>query len=201
MKRTTLDRFFALGGFALALLLAALGVVLTSNANFANDYVHNQLSAQQITFTPKAGLAPAEQKTACLRANAGEALTTGKQAECYANEYIAVHLKEVNGGKTYAQTSGAARAARTEATTAADEGAKNADALDAQATELEGKVQTLFRGETLRGLLLTSYGFSEFGRKADQAATVAFLAAAVLLLASIAGAVHALRTPKSEVVE
>ena len=54
------------------------------------------------------------------------------------------------------------------------------------------------RKHCLRGLLLTSYGFSEFGRKADQAATVAFLAAFVLFLASIAGLVHALRAPKSQ---
>lgn len=200
MKRSTLDRFFVVGGLALAVLLLALGVVLKSNANFANDYVHHQLSDQKITFTPKAGLAPEEQKTECLVDNADKPLETGKQAECYANEYIALHLTEVNDGKTYSESSGAARAAREEATTATEEGAANADALDTEATALDGKVQTLFRGETLRGLLLTSYGFSEFGRKADQAATVAFLAAFVLLLASIAGLVHALRT-KNEMVE
>lgn len=180
--------------------LVALGVVLKSNANFANDYVRDQLSDQKITFTPKAGLAPEEQKVTCLVDNAGKPLETGKQAECYSNEYIGLHLKGVNDGKTYSESSGAARAAREEATTATEKGGANADALDAAATALEGKVQTLFRGETLRGLLLTSYGFSEFGRKADQAATVAFLAALVLFLASIAGLVHALRT-KNEMVE
>lgn len=201
MRRSTLDKFFVAGGLVLAVLLLALGVVLKSNANFAHDYVHNQLSAQRVTFTPKAGLAPAERAAACLVDNAGKPLTSGKQAECYANRYIAVHLKEVNDGKTYAETSTVARAVRAEATAASDKGAANATALDAQATELDGKVQTLFRGETLRGLLLTSYGFSEFGRKADQAATVAFLAALVLFLASIAGLVHALRTRKDHVVE
>ena len=58
--------------------------------------------------------------------------------------------------------------------------------------------QTLFRGETLRGLLLTSYGFSIFGDKAMQAAWVAFLASFVLLIASIAGFVHAFRTSETE---
>jgi hypothetical protein len=130
-----------------------------------------------------------------------EPLTTGPQAECYANRYIALHLSEVNDGKTYSQTSGESREARTAADDAAKAGAANAAALEGKATELEGKTQTLFRGETLRGLLLTSYGFSEFGRKADEAATVAFIAAAVLLLASIAGLVHLLRTPKDVVVE
>ena len=87
------------------------------------------------------------------------------------------------------------------ATAAKDQGAPDASALEAKATELDGKVQTLFRGETLRGLLLTSYGFSEFGRKAEQAALVAFLVALVLFLASIAGIVHALRAPKNQIVQ
>lgn len=201
MKRQTLDKFFVVGGVALTVLLAVLGFVLRSNANFANNYVHDQLGAQRITFTPTQGLAPEEQKAKCLVSNAGKPLTTGKQAECYANRYIALHLSEVNDGKTYSETSGVARAARADATTATDSKAANAKELDAKATALEEKVQTLFRGETLRGLLLTSFGFSEFGRKADQAAAVAFLAALVLLLASIAGLVHAVRTPKTAVVE
>lgn len=201
MRRQTLDRFFVVGGLALAALIAVLGVVLNSNANFANNYVHNQLSAQKITFTPTQGLAPAEKSAKCLVANAGKPLTSGKQAECYANRYIALHLSEVNNGKTYSETSGVARAARTAADAATASHAATATELGTKATVLEGQVQTLFRGETLRGLLLTSYGFSEFGRKADQAATVAFLAAFVLLLASIAGLVHALRTPKTAVVE
>lgn len=186
---------------ALAALLLILGIVLKSNANFAKDYVRDQLSQQRITFTPEDGLSDEEKKAACLVADAGKPLTSGKQAECYANDYIALHLTDVNDGKTYSETSGLARAARAEATAATENGAANAEELDAAATDLEGKVQTLFRGETLRGLLLTSYGFSEFGRKADQAAAVAFLAALVLLLASIAGAVHALRTPKTKMVE
>jgi hypothetical protein len=55
----------------------------------------------------------------------------------------------------------------------------------------------VFKGETLRGLLLTSYGFSEFGTKAGQAATVAYGAAALLFLLAIAGLIHAFVTPKT----
>lgn len=201
MRRRTLDLFFVVGGFALAVLLLVLGLVLQSNANFANDYVKEQLSTQRITFTPAANLTPEEKQTGCLVTNAGQPLTSGPEAECYANEYIALHLTEVNDGKTYSETSGAARAAKTAATAAKEKGAPDAATLDEQAQVLDGKVQTLFRGETLRGLLLTSYGFSEFGRKAGQAALVAFLVAGVLMLASIAGIVHLTRTPKNEVVE
>jgi hypothetical protein len=176
MTRRTLDIIFAIGGLALAGLILVLGLVLQNQANFAEDYVHDQLAAQRITFTPVNALSP-DENAACLKDNGGKALVTGKQAECYANNYIAVHLKEVNDGKTYAQTSSAARAIK--------------DQDSAEAQELNDKVQTLFRGETLRGLLLTSYGFSIFGDRAQTAAYVCYLVALVLLLAAIAGFIHA----------
>ena len=198
MKRRTLDIIFSIGGATLAVLVLVLGLVLRSNAVFAQNYVHDQLSQQQITFTPVAGLSPAEQKSAGLVKYAGQPLTTGAQAQVYANDYIAGHLAAVNGGKTYAQTSGDARAARAAATDAQTKGAPNAAQLDKAATVLEGKVDTLFRGETLRGLLLTSYGFSIFGDKAMLASWVCLIAGFVLLLASAAGFVHAFRTSKNE---
>jgi hypothetical protein len=151
-------------------------LVLQNQANFANDYVHNQLSQQKITFTP-AKFLKANESDPCLKNYAGQPLVKGKQAECYANHYIAVHLSEVNNGKTYSQTSNDERALT--------------DQNSAQAKALSAKVDTLFRGETLRGLLLTSYGFSIFGDRAQTAAYVCYLLALVLFLAAIAGFVHA----------
>ncbi|MGZ6969034.1 MAG: hypothetical protein ACXVKN_14990 [Acidimicrobiia bacterium] len=202
MKRRTLDVVFSVGGLLLAGLLLVLGVVLQNQADFAKNYVKDQLSQQKITFTPVAGLAPQEKQATCLVKYASKPLTTGKQAECYANKYIGLHVTEVNGGKTYAETSGAARALQAKADAAAKT-APNAPetvALQSQAKALSGKVDTLFRGETLRGLLLTSYGFSIFGERAQQAALVSFAAAFVLLLASIAGFIHAFTTAKDKTV-
>lgn len=198
MKRRTLDIIFSIGGATLAVLVLVLGLVLRSNAVFAQNYVHDQLSQQKITFTPVAGLSPEEAKSAALVKYAGQPLTTGAQAQAYANDYIAGHLAAVNNGKTYAETSGDARAARAAATDAQSKGAANAAQLDKAATVLEGQTQTLFRGETLRGLLLTSYGFSIFGDKAMLASWVCLIAGFVLLLASAAGFVHAFRTSKNE---
>ncbi len=177
-----------------------LGLVLQNQANFAESYVKNQLIEQKITFTPVANLAPQEKQADCLVHYAGQPLTTGKQAECYANSYIHLHLTEVNDGQTYAQTSGEARAlqARADAAVASDPQAPATVALQDQAQALSAKVDTLFRGETLRGLLLTSYGFSIFGDRAQQAAWVAFAAALVLFLAAIAGFIHAFTTPRDE---
>jgi hypothetical protein len=192
MTRKKLDLLFSIGGLLLAVLLLVLGLVLRNQANFAKSYVHDQLSAQQITFTPAAGLAEEEKAAGCLVSNAGKQLSTGKQAECYANRYIGLHVKAINGGKTYSQTSGESRAARAAAdkALAADPNAPASKDLDNAAKALAGKTDTLFKGETLRGLLLTSYGFSIFGERAGQAATLAFLGALVLLLASLAGFAH-----------
>ncbi len=190
MKRRTLDLIFSVGGVAIAILVLVLGLVLQNQANFAEDYVHDQLAQQQITFTPAAGLQP-DETAACLRTYAGQALTTGAQAECYANDYIGVHVKAINDGKTYSQTSGEARTMSTELEAMADQTSPEAVALAAQVKAAQGKATTLFQGETLRGLLLTSYGFSIFGERAQQAAWVCFGLAAVLILASIAGFVHA----------
>jgi len=200
MKRRTLDIVFSIGGVLLAALLLVLGLVLQNQANFAHNYVKDQLSAQKITFTPVAGLAAEEKKAQCLMDNAGKPLTTGKQAECYANEYIGLHVTEINGGKTYSETSGESRALQTKADDATQAGSPDAADLTKQAKVLAGKTDTLFKGETLRGLLLTSYGFSIFGERAQQAAWVAFGAALVLFLASIAGFIHAFTTPKEQKV-
>ncbi|SCG43289.1 hypothetical protein [Micromonospora halophytica] len=198
MKRRTLDLLLSIGGLGLTVLLLVAGIVLTTNANFANNYVRDQLGAQHISFTPADELSDEEKKVDCLVEYAGKPLTTGKQAECYANEYIGLHLKNIAGGKTYADLGEpqSELKAKVKAATEANDPAL-AD-LQKQLAEVSGQRDTVFKGETLRGLLLTSYGFSEFGRKAGQAALVTFIAAGLLLLLSIAGLVHAFRTPASE---
>ena len=194
MKRRTLDIIFSVGGLLVAALILVLGLVLQNQANFAKNYVHDQLAAQQITFTPADKLAP-DTQAACLISNGGQPLVTGKQAECYANNYIAVHLTATDDGKTYSQASADNQALQ--AQLKADP--TNAD-LIAQQKAVSGKVDTLFKGETLRGLLLTSYGCSIFGERAGQAALVCFLVAGVLFLASIAGFIHAFTTDKEKKV-
>jgi hypothetical protein len=198
MKRRTLDVMFSLGGVVLAGLLLIAGFVLTSNANFASDYVTDQLSQQNITFKTADTLTDEERRSDCLVRYAGQKLTTGKQAECYANEFIGLHLKSTAGGKTYAELGTVQADLRAKVATAQ----KNSDPaladLQKQLTEVTAQRETVFKGETLRGLLLTSYGFSEFGVKAGQAASVAYLAAGLLALLGAAGFVHAFRTPKSQ---
>jgi methionine-rich copper-binding protein CopC len=197
MKRRTLDIVFSIGGLVLAALLLIVGLVLTSNANFAHNYVTTQLGEQNITFTAVDKLSDEEKKSACLVQYAGQKLTTGKQAECYANDYIGLHVKSVAGGKTYADLGAPQSALRTQVANAQKNNDPNLANLQKQLADVTAQRETLFKGETLRGLLLSSYGFSVFGDKAGQAALVAYLAAALLALLSTAGFAHALVTPKN----
>src|SRR5215207_3063535 len=198
MKRRTLDILFSVGGLGLAALLLIVGIVFTSNANFAKNYVKDQLSQQNITFKTADTLTAEEKKSDCVVENAGKKLTTGKQAECYANEFIGLHLKSTADGATYADLGTPQSKLRTQVADAKKNNDPNLASLQDQLTEITAQRGTLFKGETLRGLLLTSYGFSEFGTKAAQAATVAFLGAGLMFLLALLGLLHAYRTPKTE---
>jgi hypothetical protein len=129
-------------------------------------------------------------------------MTTGKQAECYARYYIAFHMDESANdagyeGATYATMGKYTRPGTPEslvdALTAAKDSGDEAAIEEAQAAldSAKGLRSNLQQGETLRGLLLTTYGFSVFGDKADLAATVCYIAAALLFLLSILGLLHA----------
>jgi hypothetical protein len=202
MNRRTLDMLFSAGGVVFGVLLLVLGLVLNNQANFAKDYVTNQLSEQKINFTPADKLkgedkAPGGQ---CLDKYSATPLDSGKKAECYANQYIGFHLKEAAKGAglegaTYATLGAEVNKAKTAASDAKDAG-QPTEALDARVTELSGLRDTMFKGETLRGLLLTSYGFSIFGDRAGLAATVCFALFALMILLSIAGFIHAASAKK-----
>jgi hypothetical protein len=175
MKRRAFDRVVATVGVLLAGLLLVAGSLLAWAHNFVSDEVSTQLSQQQITF-PAAGSEQLSDPAVApyLTKYAGQQLTNGEQAKAYADHYIAVHLKAIGGGQTYSQLSTLSQA--------------NPD--DAA---LAGKVQTVFRGETLRGLLLDAYAFGKMGQIALYAAYVAFTGAALMIVLSAFGFRHARR--------
>jgi hypothetical protein len=179
MNRTTLDRLLAAGGLAMAAVLLVAGGLLTWAHNFVHDEVHSQLAAQKIYFPPKGSEALATPEIGShLNKYAGQQLVTGTQAKAYADHFIAVHLKEMSGGQTYAQLS-----------------AKSLANPDDQ--QLAGQVQTLFRGETLRGLLLNAYAFDTVASVALIAAIVAYLGAVLMAMLAFLGFVHARRVGSS----
>ncbi len=199
MKRRTLDMIFSAGGIAVAILLVLLGFVFKTNADFADSYVHDQLAEQKISFTAAEFLSDEEKASSCLIENAGTPLDSGKKAECYANDYIGMHLKGIGGGETYATIGAIQTKAKTALADATAANASNVVELKAELDKITGQRESMFKGETLRGLLLTSYGFSIFGEKAALAGMLSFLGALVMLLASIAGFIHAFSTPKDKI--
>jgi hypothetical protein len=177
MRRKTFDALLTSAGLVLAIVLVAAGGLLLWVHNFVDNQVHSQLAAQQIYF-PKAGSESMEDPAVkpYLSQYAGQQLVNGAQAEAYANHFIAVHINEMAGGKTYAQLSQESLANPTD-------------------TKLAGQVQTVFRGETLRGLLLNAYAFGKMGQIALIAAITAFAAAGLLLIMSALGYAHLRRVP------
>lgn len=204
MKRRTIDLVVSAAGLVIGVILLIAGFVLTSNANFAKNYVHDQLAQEQISFKTADTLTDLEKAKPCLVQYAGQELLTGKQAECYANSFIGLHLSEMGAGTPYAGHSYAAlgddanavKAQITAATTAGDT-AKVAD-LNKTLTAVNAQRDTVFKGEMLRTALLTSYGFSELGAKAALGATVAYAGAGVMFLLGLLGLWHGARTSPSQ---
>jgi hypothetical protein len=198
MKRRTLDLMASAGGLLLAALLLVGGLVLTANANFAKTYVADQLGAQKIAFPAAEDLTDEEKAFPCLVEYAGQPLTTGKQAECYANNFIGLHLQGIADGKTYAELGDVQSDLRTQVAEAQEADSPDLEDLQTQLQTVTQQRDTVFKGESLRGLLLTSYGFSELGAKAELAATVAYIGAALMFLLAALGIWHAARTPATQ---
>ncbi len=181
MRRTTFDALLTVAGLGLAVVLLIAGALLTWGYTFTNNQVHNQLVAQKIHFPAKGSESltslPAPDRAA-VSAYAGQQLANGQQAAVYADHFIAVHLQKIAGGKTYAELSAQSLA-------------------QPNNTKLADQVQTMFRGTTLRGLLLNAYAFWKMGQIALIAAIVAFAGATLMLILAAFGVAHLRRTPAS----
>jgi hypothetical protein len=172
--RATLDKLISWAGVLLVAVLLVAGGLLTWASSFVGNEVHDQLSQQHITMpTAQTGFAdlPAADRAA-LERYAGQPLTTGPQAKAYADHYIRVHMGEASQGKTYSEVSG-------EYVQQCSDPAK---ASTTACQELGGVRQTLFMGDTLRGLLLYGYAFDTIGTIAGYAAIAAFVGAGLLIV-------------------
>ena len=198
MKRRTIDRVVSLIGLGLSVFLFVTAALLNWGFNFANKSVTEQLSAQKISF-PAADSDSLknlpDENRAIIEQYAGLQLTTGKQAKAYADHYIGVHVKGIAGGKTYSEVSGEALAV------SAQSRANPGDTeLAAKAATLMGQRQTLFMGETLKGLLGFTYAFWQIGQIAMYAMWAALVGGVLMLVLSILGFLHLRRTPESVTV-
>ena len=176
MRRKGFDALVTAAGLVLAtVLLAASGLLFWAHS-FIDDNIRTQLVAQKI-FMPKAGSESLNDPAVkpYLSQYAGQQLKSGEQAKAYADHFIAVHLRELTGNKTYSELSAQAQLTPTD-------------------TALQAKVATTFRGETLRGLLLNAYAFGKMAQVAVIAAWISLTTGLVVLLLAMLGVVHARRT-------
>ena len=180
--RSAIDKLISGAGLALAAVLLVAGGLLTWANAFIGDQVQDQLAMQGITMPEGEALAglPEADRTA-LEEYAGSALDSGPEAQAFADHYILVHMNEASGGRTYEEVSG-------EYISMTDE-----QKASAEGEALGGLRQTLFMGNTLRGLLLYGYAFATVGAIAGIAAVVSFVGAGLLLVLVGLGFWHARR--------
>jgi hypothetical protein len=178
MRRQVFDKLVSAGGGIVVAVLVVAGALLMWGYSFANSTVHNQLAEQQIYFPPASAFAHAKAGTEItpsmipsVSQYAGQQLTTGPQAEAYADNFIQAHLNEMPYRGIYAKASAAALA-------------------DPKNAALQQEVQTIFRGTTLRSMLLEAYGFWEFGQIALWAGIASFVLAGLMLILVALGLWH-----------
>jgi hypothetical protein len=158
----------AIIGSVLFLVLSVGSGLLLWGSGFAHHMVQTQLSEQKIQFPAKGSPGLDPQEFPGLQRYAGQTVDNGAKAKAYADQFIKVHLKGIANGQTYSQVSAQAQANPTDAALAA-------------------KTQTLFRGETLRGLLLYAWGWSVVGEIAYFVGIGALLGAIAVLFALALG--------------
>jgi len=154
----------------IVLVLAFAAAVLYGTSAFTHNQIRDELSAQQIFFPPATtevtggALDPA--RFPQLQQYAGQQVDDGIKAQAYANYFIGEHLNGIANGQTYAQVSAKALANPTD-------------------QKLAGQANTLFKGETLRGLLLNAYGWWTVGTYALYAAIGIAIAAFAVFAAFV----------------
>ena len=193
MKRRTFDKILTMVGVGLSVFLFVGASLMSWGYSFTNDTVKSQLSAQKITMPAATNNAKEDAATtAFFKTNGGKFMTNGKQAQMYADHYIGFHL---SGMPTYAAASTANRAAKS----ALEADPTNAD-LKVKASTAAGIVETVFRGESLRGMLLSAFAFWQLGQIAKIGALASLVGGLLLLILSIAGWVHLRRTPNNATI-
>ena len=150
----------------LTVVLGVGGGLLLYGSAFGLNMVHSQLSAQSIVFPAKGSAALSPTEFPDLQRYAGQKVDSGPKAKAYANGFIGRHLVTVGAGQTYSQLSTASQADPTNA-------------------KLTAQVAALFKGETLRGLLLYAWGWSVVSSIALYAGIGALLGFGLMALVTV----------------
>ena len=173
MDRRAWDRLVSTASIIIAVAMIVLGGLAIYGGNFGRNNVRDRLAPEKVFFAPLSAMTPEEK--ASVGDFAGQQVLNGQQAQAFAT-YIAGHLQGVNDGKTYAETSAAAREEGLDPDTAA---------------ALSAKADVLFKGETLRSIMLNAYGWWTVATIAFWAGWFMVIAGIVLGILAILGFRHA----------
>lgn len=192
MKRKNFDKIVTFIGFGVTVILFVAAGLLNWGASFAQDSVKSQLDNQNIAFPAVEGMPEATKDR--LAKWAEMKVTTGEMAKDYSDLYIWEHMKgaavaAIGKPATYSEVSGMYMGLTRSGSTDTEQIAKLGDLR-----------QTLFMGNTLRGMLLTAYAFGTLGVIAGYGAVAALIGGVIMLMLSIAGLIHIRRTPDSATI-
>lgn len=211
--RSAFDKLISWTGLILAAVLLVAGGLLTWASSFVASEVANQFEMQDITMPADAAIEGqvesgrlSEADAEALRPFAGTPLDNGAKARAYADHYILAHMnagtpelaatlsefgidaESLDGWKdplTYEAAGAVARSI------GADEAISDDDRAAAIQAVNDVRNESLFKGNTLRGLLLYGYAFATIGEIAGIAAIAAFVGGAVFIVLAVLGLRHA----------
>lgn len=170
------------------IVLIIVGIGALIGGNFSHSYVTAQLKQENITMPDQASinaLANQADKDA-LTPYIGKPLTTGAQAQAYANHFIWAHMNAavkaagLPAGTMYEGVGDHINDRKADLTAQG----KTTDEInkDSQVVSLTALRTTLFNGDALRSMLLTAYAFWLIG-------TIALVAGIVLIVIGVVLAV------------
>ena len=154
--------------FVLALGALVVGGAALAMGRFVQDNIRIELTSQQISFSAADKLTDEEKQLPGMVENAGLPLTTGNQAQAYAG-LMALHMQEAGAGAgypdaSYATLGGVQRDLKTAVTTATASGDQAAiDKAQTDLTTVTNLRNTMLTGSTLRGNLLSAFGWDNVG--------------------------------------
>lgn len=195
LDRSVIDKLISWAGAVVALALVGLGAAAIYGGSFALDNVRDRLEPQNITLGPASDMTPEEK--AVVGKYAGEKIDTGTEAEAY-SRYIGLHVQEIGGGKTYAELGGPLFALEAQIEEAAAAG-EDTVAMEEELAALRGQRDTVFKGETLRAILLNAYGWWMVGQITFYAGSGMVIAGLILALLVALGFWHARKAQASTV--
>jgi len=192
MKRRTLDKIISIVSLGFAALLLLFAGLLNWGASFADDNVASQLAMQNISFPAVESLPIATKEQ--LTKWADQKVMTGEMARDYSDLYILEHMNAsataVTGKPaTYSEVSGVYM------------GLCRGGSTDVEKIKQYGDLrETLFMGNTLRGMLLQAYAFGTMGVIAGYAALASLVGAILFLILGVAAVLHRRNTSEEVLV-